>query len=451
MLLTACTTITSKHQYIAVDSNPRNIAVFDENEIFLGKTPFVYELKRKKELRLFLEQDGIKKSYNSSCSFRWGEAGLGNLIFYYFAAIAIPIDLWTGAAYNCADLHTLELKKSEENNPQFCSRYLVLPIFYPKFHLSSEIENSARLSFIKKLKPCDSMVELTESDSLFASLGINHSTEKRRFSQDYYNLWAFETGANQIIDFEVSEQDDKFKIHPKATDFYTLQEKEEEPFYIHKTDLKAYKAEIFNWGAIAVAFIPNSLTTGFGRSTPAFETKNPYQVIKTKQKSLTNNFFLQFSSINSLSSLDQWGLDYGFGISYPFFYDTFSVDIANTETQEINEETWKLFQFSTNFFMEGFIHTPIGAFSLKLGLAPTYYYTKTSESSPEQSFGIGALVAFNYRFFVSRSFFINTEILSATGPDLHQPIISTYIINQINFGVGYILPLRVHHYLVEKI
>lgn len=449
----ACTTITSKHQYIAVDSTPRHASVFDENDNFLGKTPFVYEITRDSKLHLFIEKDGIKQNYNNACSFRWGEAGLGNLIFLYFAAIAIPIDLTTGAAYNCEELNKFDLQLTKPSKDEFCARYIVLPVKHHKFNVSSELERKARQIFSKTLKSCESIVELNESDALFASLGITNSTKNRDFTQDFYNIWAYETGANRVIDFEFDEneeEDPKISIHPVSTDLYTHEKKAEAPFSIEKKELKAFNSSSINWGAIAAAFIPNAITAGFGRSNPTFLTHNPYSVTNVTQRGLTNSYFLQLSSVNSLSSLSQWGLDYGFGVSYPFFLDTFKVEIENTQTKESTLETWKIFQLSTNFFTEGFLHTPIGAFSLKLGFAPTYHYAKTPGKSSQQSVDIGAVIALVYRFFIERSFFGNIEILSATGPTIKDEKISGCTLVQANFGLGYILPLRVHHFLVEK-
>jgi hypothetical protein len=123
LALSACGTLSGRTQRVAVDASPRGGAVRDAAQPKappLASTPAVVELERARTQALVFEAPPAAEAGDApapqvvevECDFRWRVAGLGNTPFLLATlaqfgvgyVLAVGVDLWTGAAWDCPQL-----------------------------------------------------------------------------------------------------------------------------------------------------------------------------------------------------------------------------------------------------------------------------------------------------------------------------------------------------------
>lgn len=123
LALSACGTLSGRTQRVAVDASPRGGAVRDAAQPKappLASTPAVVELERARTQALVFEAPPAAEAGDApapqvvevDCDFRWRVAGLGNTPFLLATLaqfgvgylLAVGVDLWTGAAWDCPQL-----------------------------------------------------------------------------------------------------------------------------------------------------------------------------------------------------------------------------------------------------------------------------------------------------------------------------------------------------------
>lgn len=96
LLLASCATIISgSRQTVEIFSEPTNATV-SINEIEIGKTPIIENLKRNQDYRLVLKLDGYKP-YETVLEKKFNAWYIGNIVFG--GVIGLVVDPITGAMY----------------------------------------------------------------------------------------------------------------------------------------------------------------------------------------------------------------------------------------------------------------------------------------------------------------------------------------------------------------
>jgi hypothetical protein len=443
--VSSCATIVSRQQLIAVDSNPRTLDIYDEDGYKLGRTPFVAKVPRALELKLLTEG----QTYKADCSYRWIESGLGNAALLWGAIVGIPLDLATEAAYQCPTLNMIQAKNAtHDTSSKFCRRYLILPPYNKSALLSVELEGLGRDLLQQHLHDCDTIVATDESDHIFTHYGIDHKNKKRDFDQIYYNYWMHATEANTLADFTMSDLSEKeIAISVKTQDMYDKTESSQ-MLMSSKENLRYYTRQAPYWVYWLEKFIPNTISGGIVELDPSFQAKNDYEITDTRRRGL--GLFVEVMTLNNPSSLDTWATEYDWKVSYPFFYDKYKVKLKNTKTQEEFENQWTFFRLSANVQIEGTTHTPLGAYSLALGLAPTYLYTKTSDALIQNRLAIIPTISITFRAFFTHSMFFTLESFQQFEEKIDDDHTTRKDFAKISIGLGYLFSTPFHRYIVRK-
>ncbi|MBI2602258.1 MAG: hypothetical protein HYW48_04310 [Deltaproteobacteria bacterium] len=445
----ACATVFTGTQYISVDSHPRGLPVYGKDGELLEKTPFAVKLRRDWNLTLYTGPEHSKE-HKVSCGISWLDSVLGNGFFAFFhplfSVAGLGLDLLTGAGLECPSHVFLETEEKGEG--EFCKRYLLLPPYHESLIVSETILSEGRRILETSASACDTLVSNEVADEVFSYFGVRNKTKRRHFPQDFLNLWAYETGANTLVDFEIHEGDEAYAVTIKVKDIYSGTEDEEVKFEVPRSSLPL--GEKKGWFGFAFTdfllnAIPNTVSAGQSLIPNRFE---PLEDVVLEGKNARTVPFVELFSIRNPGSMEPWALDYNFGPSFQFFYEAHDFAVE-TDFGEDETLTWVLFRIFVNFQLEGIVHTPAGAFTLGIGGGPAYLYGKTTERLLQNRVTFLPAVTLGYRAFFSRNFFAFAETIFIFEENLEDDLLrlsGDHI--RLSFGIGYFLPLRPQRYLL---
>lgn len=446
-LLGSCASTFSRTQIIAIDSQPRGIEVSNRNGELLGKTPFVANFRRSRDFILYSELEKKKPTYAHHCSFRWVESGVGNLVFLAGALITIPIDLVSGAAYDCPSSVYLSSSNpaNEEREEHECKRYLILPPHHKDALISDEIEHRGRAELKKQLKNCDSIIDMDESDHYFTHYGISHRSARREFPQHLYNSWMYASNANTLVDFSIDSTQSRLEI--KEIDMFNGQKK------VHSHALSKEKIEHVhptNYWTWIEKFVPNTVVAGITGPFINHTINDEYELKELKRKNFLSGFFLKIDNINTPDSFATWDLDYDSDISYPIYYVGSEFLTENRKTKEEYTDEWIFLRMGINSQIEGIAYTPFGSFTLGLGLGPTYIYTKVNGDIVQNGITLIPTASLQYRAFFGENMYFTGDIYIPWEPAVSNERVKILSVGKVSVGIGYLFSTQPHHLFVRK-
>ena len=444
-----CASIFSRNENIAVDSHPRNVTILDKKTKSSRQTPFVKEYRRQNTLTLFSEHDGEQRKHLYACSFRWVDSGVGNAVLSLFAglpfgpllfAASLGLDLMSGAAYECPERITLDLGPPKSSGPDICRSYLILPPQNASSRLSDEVAYRGRQYLSTRLKACDAILARKDVGEVFRRFQINYETEDRDFPQLYYNYWAVELGANTIVDFKIQDRGSTISVTPSYLDIYSHETKLDPPFLIKKGEMRVFSDTNFKAKDIVARFIPNFVAFGPDGVSATFEGRNGYTIKSEKRRGVP--VFVELSSRSDLSSFENWKFSSSWGVNYPIFYERFHLDLEKKDNPaDVYETNWTFFRVMAEVYGRGSMHTPVGSFSLALGIAPAYVYTRSSEHVIQNGLYVTPVAHIAYEAFIGRAFYFFLELQSYFNTESvaddyakHNGLVRSLL------GIGYLIP-----------
>lgn len=416
VLFAGCATIAGHgSRATSVDSIPRGLTVQSLNTgKTLGKTPFFTELNASSQIQLQLEGSSSPKSVK--CPYDWTMGFFSNIPFGlitipFFGAgfpLAAGIDLGTGAAFRCPNniiLHSLNARGEDR-----CRKYLIVP---PKNYDEKVANELVKLWIIKSqqnLQPCDSVVEPSETNSLFKR--FVRSAEKEdllnKKNRDKLNTLGLRTGASHIVFLESEIKEGSARLIPHVVDMHSevVVESYSPPMEI--AEIERYEAEnksIFTY----VNLLPNSIA--FGSTSRDFDDTPPkgFDSVEVTQQSKLPKYIsnVKILSVDNPLQFDPWDLTLSF---YPSISTSFMLaDVKSTQGGISQNNEIQFFYLSVPYEFGPTVHTPLGALSLSIGLGPMFtYFTDSDDNTAANMTGIFT-TRFAYTAFMSENVFMRFE------------------------------------------
>jgi hypothetical protein len=459
-LCTGCGTISSRHQYVSIDSEHRGVSVEDTHGKSIGKTPLFKKQKRRSTIRLLSRFDKTNKQWNHiECKGNWLIAPLenapliiplaaaGSTVMSWAVITGVLIDWLSGAIYSCP----LHVQIKSNAHQEYCPQYL---IYTPK-RLSSQANASLKRTWFQAYQTamgCAKEIPQGKNIGWLKRLELNFSDIKQwGKKRERVNHFGYETGASHIVVLEVKETTDSSKmkkntplsktksnasastiksgiLHAKVIDLHTLEVKDS----TFKLSDKVYDLAIHKQSK-TLGFIREHLslipeTFGFVIQQRTLDFIDPLS--RDSETLQQNGISLGLTSVSHPHAFDPWDVDSKFGLGL-------NIDVLQSlRTHKSKKKTFDFDRLSLNTLWRGTLHSPLGAWGIVLGPALGYYYIKDERASKKHLLAFEVTIGLNYTFFITEHIMgrFNTNFTSTSFDTRNQ-----YINNIVDAGfmLGY--------------
>lgn len=451
--ISSCGTVKRYHNIVPVDSAPRGINVYDEDEKQIGTTPFFHQMSASRNQTLIFKTDNCPQldiqTRNYKCNFNWGGSIIPHAILIAWPSTLISgatftlIDWIFGGMYRCETKMYEKLEKLESKGINPKRRILILPPSTEDESLSDTIISTWIKSQKNNLNG-DIIVDHLKIKKEFSFRGINHSSKNNPDDIKKNVLWktGFKHKATHILFFNIKKSKNLVEITPELYDIFTLT-KEHAP-YLSKfeTKLPNYIKNKFSKALLkAISFLPNSIKLSFTEDPAPTEIINLDSVV-TEEHQRHPDAFPKIMSVLSLGSVQHpqfygsW--DYGFSF-FPTLSSNAWRSIFKNETTEYIIEL----QNFNLFYNAGLtLHTPFGALGVEIGLGGIYFYGEDNYGNDYNKVAKATRININHVAFLSSKYYSKIEV-SCYFPT-HDAITNQYyqLDNwaELSIGVGMYYP-----------
>ena len=456
----SCATITSRKQYISINSNPTSVPIKVRDTIDLlfsdepeqkGVTPFFLKIDRSAGISVMYPTETTKGITRAKCGIRWTDMTLGNgliplLIFPTAPAVAIGgfiisagMDLLSGSAYECQD----QMIDNFARKPLTSFRCPKVLIYAPPSFIEEDRKHI--VDRIKKYKKKLGMTCLSTSEFDFTK---GYAAKYRLLEQDpddflelspkVINHIGFETQSDFIAFASIKKTEKKPRIR---LDIVDLHKKERVGKYLidASTRIKerSFTHRVWDFIQNNLSLLPNHIRwSGFSESVK-IENTNRDEIASGRP---LNPFIpnLRIGNIKHPDLFQIWDYSFDFTTSYGFNRLVFTVnDSYITRNRDMD---FLLLNATINFNMT--VYTPFGSLGAAFGGGLGWFNPQPRFASKRiNKWQRISRFYLTYRYFPLEDFFfsVENEVLQTATPFVDTDQFELKVINLTAVGIGYFL------------
>lgn len=454
MLISSCSLIKKKVEYVSLDSHPRGLKVYktdgkSKKTKLIGTTPMFDEdfKEDKSTYKIEYNQQGSSKISPpmrklENCGVVWNDPILKNIPLLKDAmpdddtllSKINPLKLIKGGKLDCSIKIDFKPKgKVKPGNYDDCGTYLIIPPQHKFKKVSDTLINEwINKDFKPNKKSCDKLLSPKKSEELLTFLGFHHLN-----NSDYgiqYLMYGklaqlgYKLDATHLVFLHHEKKGDVFHVSPEIYDIYSLRRTKKKLERIVKKEIKVEDEKtFFDHLENAVQLFPNSVALKFTflerlHLDPASEEKN-YPTIKKRI-----NFPPSIRLTNVYYPLQKIGINY-----------RFTPSITITDWDDVYDVNFYIVAMAFKLYA----HTPIGTFTGRLGAGYSYVVAENittgfnkKEFTPITQWGVEYYYFLNERYYVNLGYRrnqIGSEVINDGNFNLRE--FSSYF-----FSVGYYTP-----------
>ncbi|HXH32708.1 MAG TPA: hypothetical protein VNJ01_18055 [Bacteriovoracaceae bacterium] len=408
--------------------------VSNEAGEILGHTPLILR-KPGRTQKLFLGES--RMPFVQECHYDWKHSLIPNALITAVTPYATPVffatDWYTDRLKTCRSSYNVTLKQTS-GVPQR-RRYLILP--------SLLIEKSERkdmeAGFAKAL----------EGEVIPYAQGLDHLKqydlhESENFlSNKIPEEVLLKIGqdlklSHSVLVSKVKDQKLKYQIF----DFYQHGKTEGSFDFDHRPRKKSFRSGLVRFFKRNIFLLPNSVGLSFENKTPDnfFDNDRPAEIQLNEDTSFLNRLFRSFVFERVQHPLLHSEYSFSFQTAPSFLFANMEAQLKYLDTLEEYKTRINLYSGAYNAYL--FWHTPVGAFSVGLGLGVGHWTENRSgvaKRTENSFFGRGE---FGYTAFFTQRWYVRAVFESNSFTDAFRagPSQSWYRIDTAGFRIGYYFP-----------
>ena len=449
--LASCATLTSRHQIISIDSNPRNIEVIyekDNKTTSIGKTPFFYQFRREGNLKIAAKNGSDIFPIKNDCSLRWLVVFLGNIPFAVISPLlgvsAFGFDLLSGNAWNCENNVSINLPNSINKNshPPKCHRVFVVPPYH-----ESKVDSFLLLEkWVKKARNkihCHEFVD--QKDVLkfheLLNIGLHKKFEFEKVEKHKIRKIGYKTGSSIFVALNINpdnrNKSEGITIEASYYDMHTGQEVFG-PDYPKKVTVNAEgiakktEEKILNF---AFEKLPNSF--GYESRSLSFVEDNFQEQRSSKSTLPTQISSWTILSETSPEAYNEWDISLGLYPRFEFYHFDWTYKLDSMQ----DDFRWRLTHLMAAYEGRVTFFTALGQLSTGFGFGPMLTFSKPSigESGLYLSTFFTILIRYSAHMTSQLFFYLdiasNSPVRTFTTNGFHSDTFS-----DLSIGLGYYFP-----------
>ncbi len=440
--LVGCGTLAGRHQHLSIDSNPRGVAVVDEDGESVGRTPVFHRVTRDSTIRVGIPtKTGPIEPLVTACSYRWLISPLENAPLLLFAQapwlwpLGLSVDWFSGAAYACPERLILpDSVVASAKVHRVCPRYLVMgPRVLGERGFS--VLSDRWLLQMRARESCAETITAGRRRGRLVRTALDDVDDDQR--QRLYRL-GYESGATHLARLSYAWHGDEVRISARVID-------------LHRQSPMVVSPVVFRPPAEAVdglrpgffernlrgnlSLIPDAVGFGVGGRRGRLITGSPARVRTTKVQS---SLLIRVASISHPDAYRPWDLDFNFGPAFAIeFFERLLPKISvEDDGPGLNFNRIALYADAS-----GTLHTPMGSLRLAIGLGGAYYGITEPEALKGDHLLGEATLKLAYTAFFTDSLY--GQIFAKVGsPQMKDQGYETQINELLDVGVvvGYYFP-----------
>ena len=416
VLSISCGTINQRKLIIPIDSNPRDIKIFDKHNKYIGTTPLFHVIskKRNQKFKFISEEYKIKYKHSYKCKINYSESFVPNLVLSpifptgtLIGAIAVSIDYWTGNLFKCSNKINIKFKH-QKSFKSTVKKILILPIASLDEKDGRKILTKWKNLYFNKQQK-DLLIPIKKGLRSMAYYGLSneHEWDPKKINKN--DIWSLghEFKATHILYFKLKNGT---HYQPELYDIFSL-EKVEEPYLMPIKKLSSnnvFSSYNFIKNSLirTFSFIPNSISANLLFNQKIHLMSINQEDINGLDVDRHPKSFPRFFSIWSVENITNPYLykawDYNFKFSPSLAINAWQGDI-NINSVEFQLQAQALILGYKGSF---YFHSPFGSIGASVGVGYGYFYSKDNLGNKFIFYEFPMLTdIFFYKFFTDNLYF----------------------------------------------
>jgi hypothetical protein len=455
LVVTSCGTFSGSKNILIADSTPRGVKVYNEQDKFLGTTPFFFKAKPTWKREFTFKNKKIVVPFKYKCQTDWGGAVAPDTIITALnpavGSVFIITDYLSGGLWRCRKPMHPTLDSNDFQLSIRKKRILILPVISSDREVSRKIITFFKKKIFKKYNNEEAILidnEATKEALFERGLDNYADTHPDNIRREFLNELGEKFNLTHFYYFQTIEKENTIIVKPILFDAFTVHPVKVK--YSKSFKLKQKNKSGFNFLKKVISmidFLPNSIIMGYSYN-PTENREVNLDPSQTLVEARTNSHPDAFPRLITLLLLDT--------AHHPRFYDSW--DFSGFLSPRFGASSWKSaysvsgldyeFLFSSYFAIydaSASIFTPFGEFNFAFGVGIMHYSAEDNQTFNNSKIASLSHFGVSYTTFIGSRTYIKLSVDTYIAPDKEEEQIKTdyYKLTswkEIRFGIGYYFP-----------